>query len=65
MKKLILLGIILLLIPLVFAKTNTINLQKGQSFVIENINVSLVEFSNKDDKIVICVNDKKQIIDED
>ena len=64
-KFLILTIVLLLSAQLSLAKTQTIKLDKGQSTVIEGINVTLMDFVKKDKKALVCVNDEKAIISDD
>lgn len=57
--------VLLLLIPISLAKTQTVVLNRGESTVIDGINVTLIDFIKKDRKVLICVNDEKTIISDD
>jgi len=65
MKKYVLLVLLIVLLPLVQAKTSTVSLTKGQNYVIENINITLIDFNDKDEKAIICVNNERYILNED
>lgn len=65
MKKTIFLFILILLVPFSLAKTEKINMLPGDSRLIESFNVSLINLNTKENKIIICVNNQKLIIEED
>ena len=62
MKKAIFLLILVFLLPLASAKTETITFEKGDSYVIENVNITIIDINRKDERTVLCVNDFKTII---
>lgn len=63
MKKVLFLFTLLVSIQLVSAAvTETINLKKDESFIIEGINVTLLDLNEKEDKVKICVNSRKAIV---
>lgn len=57
--------LMLLILPVSYAKTQTFTFQKDQSEVIENINVTLLDFNKKEEKIVVCVNNQRGIVVDD
>ncbi len=57
--------LVFLLAPSIEARTITEEVQVGNSVIIENQKVSLVEVNTKDDKAIICVNGAKGIISRD
>lgn len=65
MKKLILLAILLLIIPISLAKTEKINLYPGMSRLIENSNITLISLDEKNNKAIVCINNEKKILTED
>ncbi len=65
MKILGVLLILVLLLPLGEARTKTFTFQRDQSELIENINVTLLDFDRKEDKVIVCVNNRKGIVSED
>ncbi len=65
MKKLILLAILLLIIPISLAKTEKITMYPGMSKVIENSNITLISLDEKNNKAVVCINNEKKILTED
>lgn len=65
MKKLILLVILLLIIPISLAKTEKITMYPGMSRVIENSNITLISLDEKNNKAVVCINNEKKILTED
>src|SRR3989344_6686931 len=65
MKKLILLIILLLIIPISLAKTEKITLYPGMSKLIENSNITLISLDEKNNKAVVCINNEKKILTED
>ena len=65
MKKGIFLIILLLLVPLALAKSESVTLYKGKSEIIENNNLTLLDFDKEDEKMVVCVNNQKGIVSDD
>ncbi|MAH07561.1 hypothetical protein CMI38_04915 [Candidatus Pacearchaeota archaeon] len=65
MKKWRVLLILVLLLPIGEAKTKTFTFQRDGSEVIEDINVTLLDFDKKENKVIVCVNNKKGIISND
>lgn len=64
MKKTILL--IVLLSTLVMAtETRTIDMKMGDSIQLENKNITLINFDDDDEKIIVCVNNFKDIISDE
>jgi|TARA_B100001971_G_scaffold214596_1_gene252999 LPXTG-motif cell wall-anchored protein len=49
---------------LVSATTETINLDIGESFVIRDKNVTLVNINEDDEKVIVCVNNEKAIVED-
>lgn len=64
MKKIILL-IILLSTLAISTETRTIDMKIGDSIKLENKNITLVNFDDDDEKIIICVNNLKYIISDE
>lgn len=60
MKKLLFL--LLLLIPLVTAATQEIGLTKGSSYLFQGKNITMIDFNDKDDNAIVCINNQKMII---
>jgi|TARA_Y100000310_G_scaffold9719_2_gene10450 LPXTG-motif cell wall-anchored protein len=54
----------LLMSSLVSATTETINLDIGESFVIRDKNITLVNINEDDEKVVVCVNNKRAIVED-
>lgn len=65
MKTWVIAVVFLFLVPVIFAKTQTVTLDKGESFVIENINVTLIDYDKGDEKLLVCVNDQRAILSDD
>jgi hypothetical protein len=65
MKKGIYLIILLMLIPLVIAKTEYVDLEKGQSYRASDSNITLLSVNSEKDKIILCVNNNKYILSEE
>ena len=65
MKKLILLVILLLIIPISLSKTEKVTMYPGMSKVIENSNITLISLDEKDNKVIVCINNEKKILEED
>ena len=65
MKKLILLVILLLIIPIILAKTEKVTMYSGMSRQIENSNITLISLDEKENKIIVCINNEKRILEED
>ena len=64
--KLLILAVVLLLSAQVsFAKTQTIVLDRGQSTVIDGINVTLMDYIKKNKKALVCVGNERTIISDD
>ena len=57
--------IFLFLMPLSFAKTKTVILERGGSFVIEEINVTLIDYNKKRDKALVCVDNQRAILSDE
>ena len=55
---------IILMSSLVSATTETINLDIGESFVIRDKNVTLVNINEDDEKVIVCVNNEKAIVED-
>lgn len=64
MKKLILLAILLLIIPISLAKTEKVTMYPGMSKLIENSNITLISLDEKNNKAVVCINNEKKILTE-
>ena len=54
--------IILILIPIAIAKSVDITLKEGESYYYDARNITLIKLDTVDDKAVICLNNKKEII---
>ena len=54
--------ILLLLIGLASAKTETIELGIGESSVSQDRTITLLNLNDKDDKIILCINNEKNIV---
>ncbi|MBU2639793.1 MAG: hypothetical protein KKG75_03775 [Nanoarchaeota archaeon] len=54
--------LVLLLVPIIEAKTLTQDLKPLESVEIENQNVTLLRLDSKGDKVIVCVNGVKAII---
>jgi len=65
MKKTILLLFVLFLIPLAIATTETYVFFIGDSFDLPGKNITLIAIGDEGDNIVICVNNQKEIIQDD
>lgn len=65
MKMFTILVVFLLLTPISIARTKTIILDRGDSFVMEDINITLMDYRKKDDKVLLCINDEREILSED
>ena len=64
MKKLILLVILLLILPISLAKTEKVTMYTGMSKTIENSNITLISLDEKNNKAVVCINNEKKILTE-
>jgi hypothetical protein len=62
MKILAFLAILLVLVSFVFAKTDTVILAIGESHVVDDNNVTLIDYDKREDKVLVCVNGKKGIV---
>ena len=65
MKIISLILILMLLTPISLAKTLTVTLNRGESTVIERVNITLIDYIKKDSKVLICANDEKTILSDD
>ncbi len=54
--------VILLILPLVLAKTDTFQMQKGDSQLFYGKNITLLNFNEEEDSIIICINNKIKIV---
>jgi len=63
-KAIILIILLILLVPIGLAKTETVELRTGDSRLIEDSNVTLLSINERDNKIIVCVNSQKQILEE-
>ncbi len=61
MKKAILL-LILVMIPVALARTEEVELKQGESYSFDGRNITLMKLDKSDDRVVICVNNKKEIV---
>ncbi|MDD5178188.1 MAG: hypothetical protein PHT54_02810 [Candidatus Nanoarchaeia archaeon] len=57
--------ILLILVPLVVAKTEYIDLEKDQSYRVSDSNITLLSVNSENDKIILCVNNNKYILSEE
>ncbi len=57
--------IFLFLMPFSHGKSETVVIEKGESLVIENINITLVDYSKKKEKLLVCVNNQRAILSDD
>jgi hypothetical protein len=64
MKRGVLLLFLVIGIGLVSADHAKITLEKGQNFVIDGRNVTLLRFSDSEGKVVLCINNHRYIFDE-
>ena len=62
MKGAVLLIFLVIFLATVEAKTLTENLKVGNSVIIEDQRISLLNLDKKDDKVVLCINDVKTIV---
>lgn len=62
MRKVILCLLILILIPVVLAKTEEAELRGGESYMVDGRNITLLKLNKPGKNVVICVNNKKEII---
>ena len=56
---------LMLLAPFSSARTKTVILDRGDSYVMENVNVTLIDYRKKDDKVLICVDNERAIISDE
>ncbi|MBI2508397.1 hypothetical protein HYV89_05605 [Candidatus Woesearchaeota archaeon] len=54
--------IFLFLAPVSLAKTKTVMLDRGDSYVMENVNITMIDYNKKKDKIFVCVDNERAII---
>jgi len=57
--------IFLFLVPIGYARTKTVILDRGDSYIMENINLTLIDYRKRDDKILVCVDDERAIISDE
>ena len=62
MKALAIFIIFLFLVPSIYAKSKTVILNKGDSYIIEDINVTMMDYKKKEDKIFVCVDNERSIV---
>jgi len=63
MKKAILL-LILVMMPVALARTEEVELKQGESYSFDGRNITLMKLDKSDERVVICVNNKKEIVSE-
>ena len=57
--------IFIFLMPFSYGKSETVILDKGDSFVIENVNVTLIDYNKKKEKLLVCVDNQRAILSDD
>ena len=62
MKVLAIFIIFLFLVPSISAKSKTVILNKGDSYIIEDINVTMMDYKKKEDKVYVCVDNTRAIV---
>ena len=62
MKIFALFAIFLFLLPVGYAKSKTVILDRGDSLVMEGINITLMDYNKKKDKVLVCVDNSRYII---
>ncbi|MDD5331675.1 MAG: hypothetical protein PHE43_02540 [Candidatus Nanoarchaeia archaeon] len=65
MKKMIYLVLICILSSIVFAKVESIDISKDQSYLAPGHNITLLSLDSKDDKVLLCVNNERIIVSTD
>ncbi|MDD5254344.1 MAG: hypothetical protein PHG05_04595 [Candidatus Nanoarchaeia archaeon] len=65
MKKIIYIFTLIILVSLVLAKTESIDLELGQSYLIDNKNITLLRINPQEDKVILCINNENVILSED
>ena len=63
-KAIILIVLLILLVPLASARKETAEFKVGETMLIQNVNVTLLNADEKDNKLVICINSQKGILEE-
>jgi len=54
--------VIIIILPLVLAKTDTLQMQKGESQLFYGNNITLLNFNEEEDSIIVCINNKIKIV---
>src|SRR3989344_7358337 len=54
--------VIIIILPLVLAKTDTLQMQKGESQLFYGKNITLLNFNEEEDTIILCINNKIKIV---
>jgi len=54
--------LVLCMIPLIIAKTETVTLEPMESFEIKDKNITLIKLDSEDDKVVLCISNEKVIV---
>lgn len=60
--KVVLCLLVLVLMPVVLAKTMEVELKQGESYFYDGRNITLLNLDKKAETVVICLNNKKEII---
>ncbi|MEK6856720.1 MAG: hypothetical protein AABX49_01765, partial [Nanoarchaeota archaeon] len=56
---------LIVLMPFSYAKTETVILDREESFVIDGINVTLLDYQKKKEKLLVCVDNQRAILSDD
>lgn len=56
---------LVLLAPFSSARTKTLILDRGDSYVFEDVNITMIDFNKKRDKVLVCVDNERAIISDE